>query len=83
MCLYTMVLKMNKHPDGLLEAEGIIGDEGTSNLGHPSSLPLPQTVVLKVIGVHCPQCLQCHPSWTTQMDLDIPDEAGGIEKKHV
>ena len=72
---------MNKHPNGLLEAKGIIGDEGTSDLSHPSSLPLPQTVVLKVIGVHCPWHLQCHLSWTAQMDPDIPDEAEGIEKK--
>ena len=48
MYLYTMVLMMNEHPNGLLEDEGIIGDEGTSNLGHPSFLPLPQTMVLKV-----------------------------------
>ena len=59
-------------PHSLPKAEGIIGDEGTSDLGPPSSLPLPQTVVLKVIGVHCPQHLQCHPSWTTQIDPDIP-----------
>ena len=69
-----MVLTMNEHPNDLLEAEGIIGDEGTSNLSHPCSLPLPQTVVLK---------LQCHLSWTAQMDPDIPDGAEGIEKKCV
>ena len=57
MCLETMVLTTNEHPIGLPEAEGIIGDKGTSNLSHPSSLPLPQTVVLKVIGVHCLQHL--------------------------
>ena len=66
-----------------LKAEGIIGDEGTSNLSHPSSLPLPQTVVSKAIGVHCPWHRQCHLSWTTQMDPDVPDEAEGIKKKHV
>ena len=83
MCLYTMVLMMNEHPNGLLEAEDIIGDEGTSNLSHPSSLPLPQTVVSKVTGVHCPWHLQCHLSQTALMDSDVPDEAEGIEKKHV
>ena len=41
MCLYTTVLMMNEHPDGLLEAKGVIGDEGTSDLSHPSFLPLP------------------------------------------
>ena len=74
---------MNEHPDGLLKAKDIIGDEGTSNLSHPSSLPLPQTVVSKVIGIHCPWCLQCHLSQTNQMDPDVPDKTGGIEKKHI
>ena len=83
MCLYTMVLMMNKQANGFHEAEGIIGDEGTSDPGHPSSLPLPQTVVSKVIGVYCPWHLQCHPSQTAQTDPVIPDKAGGIEKKHV
>ena len=81
MCPYTMVLTMNEHPDDLPKAEGIIGDEGTSNLSHPGSLPLPQTMVLKVIGVHCPWHLQSHPSWTVQMDPDVQDKAGGIKKK--
>ena len=72
---------MNEYPNGLLKAKGIIGDEGTSDLSHPSFLPLPQTMVSKVIGVHCTQCLECHPCWTTQTDPDIPDEAGSIKKK--
>ena len=67
---------------GLLEAKGIIGDGGTSNLSHPGSPPLLRTVALKAIGVQYPWHLQYHPSQTTQMDLDILDEAGGIEKKH-
>ena len=83
MCLYTMVLMKNKHPDGLQEAKGIIGDKGTSDLSHPSFLPLPQTVVSKVIEVHYPWHLQCHPGRTTQTGPDILDEAGGIEKKCV
>ena len=74
---------MDEYPNGLPEAKGIIGDKGTSNLGHPSFLPLPQTVVLKVIEVHYPWHLQCHPSWTAQMDPDVLDEAGGIEKKFI
>ena len=81
MCLYTTVLMMNEHPDGLLEAEGIIGDEGTSDLSHPSSLSLPQTMVSRAIGVHCPWHLQCHLSQTAQMDPDVADEVEGIEKK--
>ena len=83
MCLYTTVLMMNEHPDGLLEAEDVIGDEGTSDLSHPGSLPLPQTVVLKMIEVHCPWHLQYHLGWTAQTDPDVPDEAEGIEKKCV
>ena len=82
MCPETMVLMTNQHPNGLPKAEGIIGDEGTSNLGHPGSLPLPQTMVLKVIGVHCLWCLQYHPGLAVQMDPDILDERGGTEKKH-
>ena len=77
----TMVLMTNKHPDGLSEAEGIIGDEGTSELVHPDSLSCLQTMVWKVIGVQCPQCLQCHTSWTAQMDPDNLDEVGGTGKK--
>ena len=72
---------MNEHPNGLLEAEGVIGDEGTSDLGHPGSLPLPQTMVLKAIGVHCPRHLQCHLGWTAQTDPDVADEAEGMEKE--
>ena len=74
---------MNEYPDGLLKAKGAIGDEGTSDLGHLSFLPLPQTMVSKVIEVHYPQHLQCHLSWTTQTGPDVPDEAGGIEKRCV
>ena len=77
-----MVLMTSEHLDSLPEAKGIIGDRGTSNLSHPGSLPLPQTMVLKVIEVHCQWCLQCHPSLTIQMDPDILDEVGGTERKH-
>ena len=81
MCLYTMILKMDEHPNGLLEAKGIIRDGGTSDLGHPGFLPHPQIMVLKAIEVHYPRHLQCHPGWTTQMGPDILDEVGGIKKK--
>ena len=81
MCLYTMVLTTNDHPNGLLEAEGIIGDKGTSDLGHPSFLPLLQTMVSKAIEVQYPQHLRCHLGQTVQMGPDILHEVGGIEKK--
>ena len=42
---------------------------------------LPQTVVLRVIEVHCQQHLQCHPGQTVWMDQGIPDEVDDIEKK--
>ena len=82
MCPETTVLMTNEHHNGLPEAKGIIGDEETSNLSHPSSLPLPQPMVSKVIGVHCPWHLQCYPSQTAQTDPDILDEIGDTEKKH-
>ena len=70
-----------KHPDGLLEAKGIIGDEGTNDLSHPGSLPLPQIVVLKVIAFQYPWHLRCHLNRTTQMGPDILDKVEGIERK--
>ena len=78
-----MVLMKDEPLDGLPEAEGIIGDGETSNLGHPGSPPLLQTVAMKVIEAHYPWHLQYHPGQIAQMDLDILDEAGGIEKKHI
>ena len=69
--------------DGLPEAKGVIGDRGTSNHGHLDSLPLLQTVALKVTEAQYPWHLQCHPVQITWMDLDVLEEAGGIEKRHV
>ena len=81
MHLYTTVLTTNENPDGLLEAEGIIGDKGTSNLSHPSFLPLPQTMVSKAIEVQYPWHLRCHLDQTAQTSPDILDEVEGIKKK--
>ena len=69
--------------DGLPKAKGIIGDGETSNLGHLGSLPLLQTMALKVIEAQYPQRLQCHPVQIAQIDLDVLEEAGGIERRHV
>ena len=69
--------------DGLPEAKAIIGDGETSNLGHLGSPPLLQTVALKVKEAQYPWRLQYHPIQITQMDLDVLDEAGGIEKRHI
>ena len=73
----------DKPVDGLPEAEGIIRDGETSNLGHLGSPPLLQTMALKVIEAQYPQHLQYHPIHITRMDLDILEEVGGIEKRHV
>ena len=73
----------DKPLDSLPKAKGIIGDGETSNLGHPGSPPLLQTMASKVIEVHYPWYLQYHPGQIAWMDLDVLDEAGGIEKKHV
>ena len=81
MCLYFAVLTTKEHPDSLLEVKGIIGGKGTSDLGHPSFLPLPQTVVLKVIEVQYPRCLHSHLNWTAQMGPDVLGKEGGIAKK--
>ena len=69
--------------DGLPKAKGIIGDRETSNLGHPGSSPLLQTVASKAIEVQYPWHLQYHPGQITQMDPDVLDEAGGNGRKHI
>ena len=77
-----MVLTKDEPLDGLPKAEGIIGDGETSNLSHPGS-PLLETVASKVIEAQYPWHLQYYAGQITWMDLDVLDEAGGIEKKHV
>ena len=83
MCQHTTVLMKDEPLNGLLEAEGIIGDGETSDLSHPGSPPLLKTMASKAIEVHYPWHLQYHPSQIARMDPDVLDEAGGIEKKHV
>ena len=60
--------------DGLPKAKGIIGDRETSDLSHPGSPPLLQTMALKVIEAQYPLHLQYHPGQIAQMDPDILDE---------
>ena len=76
-----MVLMMDGPLDSLPEATSVTEGGGTRGHGHPGFHPLPQTEVLKAIKVHYPWCLQYHPGQIAWMDLDILDEAGGIEKK--
>ena len=78
-----MVLMEDEPLDGLPKAKGIIGDGETSNLSHPGSPPLLQTVALKVIEAQYPLHLQYHSSQISRMDPDILDEVGGIKRKHV
>ena len=83
MSWQTTVLAKDEPLDGPPEAKGIIGDGETSDLSHPGSPPLLQTVASKVIEVQYPWHLQYHPGQIAQMDPDILDKAGGIKKKHV
>ena len=73
---------INSHLTGNQEAENAIGDGEIRGLNHLGFLHLPQTVVSRVIGVHCWQHLQCHPNLTVQMDQGVPDEVDNTEKKH-
>ena len=73
----------DKPLNGLPKAEDVIGDGETSNLSHLGSSPLLQTMALKVIEARYPQCLQYHPIQIAWMDLDVLEEAGGIEKRHI
>ena len=75
-----MVLTEDKPLEGLPKAKGVIGDGETSD---HSSHPLLPTVASKVIEAQYPWHLQCHPIQITQMDPDILEEAGGIERRHV
>ena len=77
-----MVLMMDGPLDSLPKAEGIIGEE-TRDHSHLGFHPLPRTGVSRVIEVHYPWCLQYCPGQIAQMDLDVLDRAGGIEKKPV
>ena len=61
MCQHTTVLMKDEPLNGLPKAEGVIGDGETSNLSHPGSPPLLQTMALKVIEVQYPRHLQYHP----------------------
>ena len=80
---HTTVLMRGKPLNDLPEAEGIIGNGETSNLGHPGFPPLLQTMASKVIEAQYPRHLQYHPGQIIQMDPDALGKAGGTEKKHI
>ena len=77
-----VVLTTCHHPIGPQGAGSIIGIRETKDLSCLSSLHLPQTMVLRAIGVCYQTCPQCHPDLTGQMDQGIPDEVDNTEKKH-
>ena len=82
MHLEIAVLTTNEHPISPLEAKNATGEGETKGTNHLGFLCPPQTMVLKVIGVHCQQHLQCHPDLTTWMDQGVPDEVDTIKKRH-
>ena len=63
-----MVLTIHSHLAGPQEAKNAIGDGEIRGLDHLGFLHLPQTMVLRVIGVHYQQHLQCCPDLITQTD---------------
>ena len=76
------VLTIHHHPIGPQGAGSIIGVRETKDLSCLSSLYLPQTVVLRAIGVHYQPHPQCHPDLTGQMNQGIPDEVDNTKKRH-
>ena len=82
MCLEIVVPPIHSHLTSPLETKNTIGDGETRDLYHLGSLHLPQTVVLRVIGVHYQQHFQCYPDQTAQTDQGIPDEVDNTERKH-
>ena len=82
MCLEIAVLTIHSHLASTPEAENTIGDGDTRGFNHLSSLHLPWTVVLRGIGVHYKQHLQCWLGLIAQMGQGIPDKVDDTEKKH-
>ena len=78
-----MVLMKDEPLNGIPRAKDIIGDGEISDRSHPGSLPLLQTVALKVTEAQSPWHLQYHPIQIAWMDPDILGEAGGIKRRHI
>ena len=81
MHLEIAVPTTHHHPISPLEARNIIDIGETKGLNHLGFLHLPQTIGLRVTGVHYQKCPQCCQDLTGQMDQDAPDEVDNIEKK--
>ena len=78
-----VVLIINHHLIGPQEAKNIIDIGETKGLNHLSSPHLPQTVGLRVTGVHFQWLPRCHLGLTGQMDPDISEKVDGIERKEL
>ena len=69
-------------PQGHLEAVNAIDNGETVGPSCLGFLCLLWTMASRVIEVHYPQHLQCHPGLTGQMNQDVPDEVDDTEKRH-
>ena len=78
-----VVLTVNHHPISSQEAKNIIDIGETKNLHHLSSPHLPQTMGLRVTGVHYQWLPQCCLGLTGQMGLDVPDKVDSITRKEL
>ena len=75
-----VVLIINHHLIGPQEAKNIIDVGETKGLHHLGSPHLPQTMGLRVTGVHCQWLPQCCLGLIGKMDPNIPEEVDSIER---
>ena len=83
MHLGMVVPIIHHHPIGPPEAENIIGIGETKGHNHLGSLHLPQTMGLRVTGVHYQWLPQCHLGLTGQTDPDVPEEVDSTKRKEL
>ena len=74
-------LKIDRPPDGLLEAAAVTGAGETKDHNPPDIYPLHRTEALRATGVQSPRHLLGHPSQTIQAVLGIHDETGDDGRK--
>ena len=71
------------YPIGPQEAKNVIDVRETKGLNHLGSLHLPQTVGLRVIGVHYQWLPRYRLGLTGQTDPDIPEKVDSIKRKEL
>ena len=76
-------LKIDRPPNGLLEATATTGGGETKDHNPPDIYPLCWTEALRATGVQSPWHLLGHPSRTIQAVLGIHDETGDNGRKLV